>query len=291
MNFNVEVNNISLKYRKFEALKNISFKLGNGKIYGLLGRNGAGKTTLLSVLSSFRKASHGSIKISGEESYENAEIMKNIAFHYESNYKEDTTKVKTMLKYVKMYRPNYDEKYAQHLVELFKIPLNKPVNKLSKGMQSALEVTMGLASRSPITIFDETYLGMDAPTRVKFYEELLRDQSNHPRIFILSTHLVSEMDYLFDEILILHNGRLLLHEAYETLTSKVINITGQTNVVDEFVKGKKTLNEQLLGNTKSVMLFEERTDELNKNAINKGLIINSISLQDLFIHMTEEVEI
>jgi ABC-2 type transport system ATP-binding protein len=290
MNFNVEVNNLSLKYKKFEALKNISFKLENGKVYGLLGRNGAGKTSLLSVLSSFRKATEGNIKISGEEPYENAEIMKNIAFHYETNYKEDTTKVKTMLKFVKMFRPNYDEKYAQYLVELFKLPLNKPVNKLSKGMQSSLEVTMGLASRSPITIFDETYLGMDAPTRVKFYEELLRDQSNHPRIFILSTHLVSEMDYLFDEILILHNGQLMLHEEYETLTSKGINITGQSDVVDAFIKGKKVLNIQQLGNTKTVMLFEERTDIFDIDAISKGLIINPVSLQDLFIHMTEEVE-
>lgn len=286
----VEVNNLSLKYKKFEALKNISFNLDNGKIYGLLGRNGAGKTSLLSILSSFRKVSEGNIKILGEEPYENAEIMKNIAFHYEANYKEDTTKVKTMLKYVKMYRPNYDEKYAQHLVELFKLPLNKPVNKLSKGMQSALEVTMGLASRSPITIFDETYLGMDAPTRVKFYEELLRDQSNHPRIFILSTHLVSEMDYLFDEILMLHNGRLLLHEEYETLTSKGINITGQTAVIDSFIKGKKILNEQQLGNTKTVMLFEERTEAFDREAISKGIMVNPVSLQDLFIHMTEEVE-
>lgn len=290
MNFNVEVNDLSLKYRKFEALKNISFKLENGKIYGLLGRNGAGKTSLLSILSSFRKASQGNIKISGEEIYENAEIMKYITFHYEANYKDDNTKVKTMLKHVKMYRPNYDEKYAQYLVELFKLPLNKPINKLSKGMQSALEVTMGLASRSPITIFDETYLGMDAPTRVKFYEELLRDQSNHPRIFILSTHLVSEMDYLFDEILMLHNGKLLLHEEYETLTSKGINITGQSDVVDEFIKGKKVLNIQQLGNTKTALLFEERTDAFDKDAIQKDLIINPVSLQDLFIHMTKEVK-
>lgn len=81
------------------------------------------------------------------------------------------------------------------------------MSELSKGMRSALQVVLGLASRAPITIFDEVYTGMDAPTRKKFYNEVLNEQAEHPRMFILSTHLVSEMDYLFDEIVMIHQGK------------------------------------------------------------------------------------
>ncbi len=290
MAYNVEVNNLSLKYKKFEALKNVSFNLEDKKIYGLLGRNGAGKTSLLSILASFREASGGTVKIAGECPFENPNIMQSVSFHFETNYQEETEKVKNMLKIVSEYRPNYDVEYAEYLINLFNLPLNKSVNKLSKGMQSALEVTMGLASRSPITIFDESYLGMDAPTRMIFYNELLKEQEKYPRIFILSTHLVSEMDYLFEEVLILHKGRLLLQEDYESLISRGISVIGYSEDVDEFTRSRKILNSQQLGKTKSVMIYEDRTEEIEHKAHDMGLEIGPISLQDLFIHLTEGEE-
>lgn len=290
MTYNIEANNLSLKYKSFEAIKNVTFKLDDQKIYGLLGRNGAGKTSLLSLLASYRQKSGGSIKIAGKDPFENTDIMQNVSFHFETNYQDEYETVKNMLAIVQHYRPNYDTEYAKYLVNLFNLPLNKSVSKLSKGMQSALEVTMGLASRSPVTIFDESYLGMDAPTRVKFYEELLREQEVNPRIFILSTHLVSEMDYLFDEVLILNKGKLLLQENYETLTSRGVSVTGSKDKVDEFTQNKKILSSQQLGSTKSVMIYEERTEELERQAEKLGLEIGPISLQDLFIHLTEGEE-
>ncbi|HHX94825.1 MAG TPA: ABC transporter ATP-binding protein [Clostridia bacterium] len=290
MSYNVDVNNLSLKFKNFEALRNVSFSLKGEKIYGLLGRNGAGKTTLLSVLASYRQQSGGTVKIAGQEPFENPEVMQNVSFHFETNYQEETGTVKKMLAIVEKYRPNYDAGYAEYLIDLFNLPINRAVNKLSRGMQSVFEVVMGLASRSPITIFDETYLGMDAPTRMKFYDELLKEQEKNPRKFILSTHLVSEMDYLLDEVLILHEGKLLLHEDYETLTSRGIAVTGNSENVKAFTQGKKILHSQQLGNTTSVMVFEERTADLERKAKEMGLEIGPISLQELFIHLTEESE-
>lgn len=287
MSYNIEANNLSLKYKKFEALKNVTFKLDGEKIYGLLGRNGAGKTSLLTLLSAFRKPTSGTLNVSGEDPFENADIIQNISFHYEKNYTEETATVKKMLKDVRNYRENFDSEYALRLVEIFELPLDKPVNKLSKGKQSAFEVTMGLAARCPITIFDESYLSMDAPTRVKFYNEVLVEQSKEPRIFILSTHLVSEMDYLFDEVLILHEGKLLVHDEYETLVSKGTTVTGPAEKVDEFVKGMKVLNQQRLGSTKAVMIYIENNRDLAAKAKSTGLEVGPISLQDLFIYITE----
>ena len=83
MSFNIEANNLSLNYKKFEALKDISFTLKEKKIYGLLGRNGAGKTSLLTLLSAFRRPTSGRLTIGGEDNFENAKIMGNISFHYE----------------------------------------------------------------------------------------------------------------------------------------------------------------------------------------------------------------
>lgn len=286
--YTIEANNLSLKYKKFEALKNISFTLKDEKIYGLLGRNGAGKTSLLTLLSAFRKPSSGKLTICGEDNYENAKIMKSISFHYEKNYSEETSTVRKMLKDVESYRENYDKEYALRLAEMFELPIDKPVSKLSKGKQSAFEVTMGLASRCPVTIFDESYLSMDAPTRVQFYNEVLESQSREPRIFILSTHLVSEMDYLFDEVLILHEGKLLVHEEYEALISRGMTVTGTAEKTDEFARGVKVLNQQKLGNTKAVAVYDENIQKLEAKAKSLGLEVGPISLQDLFIYITEK---
>lgn len=288
MTLEVEVNDVSLKYRRVEALKHVSFQLEGGKIYGLLGRNGAGKTSLLSLLASFREPTEGSIRIGGENPFENTRVMQNVSFIYQMDYSDETEKVNSMLKFVERYRPHFDRDYALHLAKRFNLPLDKAVNKLSKGMQSAFNATIGLASRAPLTIFDEAYLGMDAPTRDIFYQELLEDQGRFPRTVIVSTHLVSEMDYLFDEILIIHRGSLLLHEAYETLVSRGASITGPADEVDHFVGSLKKLNEQRLGNTKSVTVYGELSEEQKKDAQQKGLEVGPVSLQDLFIYLTGE---
>lgn len=288
MKFNVEVKDVTLKYKNFAALKNISFTLEDEKIYGLIGRNGAGKTSLLSLLASLREATAGTITIAGEAPMENAGIMQNVAFVHQKDYKEETSKVKKMIQLAGRYAPHYDPEYAEYLIKRFKLPADKAVSKLSKGMQSVMDVIMGLSSRSPITIFDESYLGMDAPTRMVFYQELLEDQAKYPRIIILSTHLVSEMDYLFDEVLILHQGKLLLKEEYDTLVSRGVTVTGPAQEVDDFSREKKVISQQQLGGTKAVTIYDEDNEELQKDARLRGLEIGHISLQDLFIHLTEE---
>ena len=96
------------------------------------------------------------------------------------------------------------------------------------------------------------------------------------------------MDYLFDDVLIINNGELLLKESYEDLVSRGASITGEARVVDAFTRGMKKLNEQQLGNTKSIMVFEHLSDEQRQDAESQGLDVGPISLQDLFIHLTGE---
>jgi len=284
----VKAENVRLHYGKQEVLKDITFELNENKIYGLLGRNGAGKTSLLSIIASFREQSSGSITINGEIPFENAEIMQQVALMYNKDYKDESDNADSILKNYGRYRPNFDLEYAHYLIRQFKLDKKRPIKKFSKGMQSAFNVIMGLASRTPVTIFDEVYLGMDAPARDIFYKELLKDQENHPRIIILSTHLVSEMDYLFDEVILLHKGEMLLQEDYNSLVSRGASVTGNAETVDKFVREKKKLNEQQLGNTKSVMIYEELSNREYEAGIDQGLEIGPISLQDLFIHLTKE---
>lgn len=286
----IKAMNLQLSYGRDQVLHDINFEISDPKIYGLLGRNGAGKTSLLSILGSFREPTAGRLLVNDKEPFENAEIMQQITFMYNKDYAGETEPPSNMIKDINRYRPNFDLEYAEELLKKFKLKDKKALSKLSTGKQSAFNVVIGLASRSPITIFDEVYLGMDAPSRDLFYREILKDQEKHPRIIILSTHLVSEMDYLFDEVMIIDKGKLLLHESYDDLLSRGVSIVGNKDAIDEFALNKEVLNEEQLGDTKSITLYGTLNEDDRMTAKSLGLSIGPVSLHDLFVQLTKEDE-
>ncbi|MGN7311934.1 ATP-binding cassette domain-containing protein [Alkalicoccobacillus gibsonii] len=284
----IKANQLSLTIGSKPILKELSFELSGNKIIGLLGRNSAGKTSLLSLLASYRQSSTGTLELNNKDIFDNAIAMEQISFIKEESFEYEYDKAEKWLKDRKDFRPNFDENYANHLIKRFKIPMNQKVYNLSRGMKSALNVTLGLASRCPITIFDEAYLGMDAPAREIFYEEVLKDYMEYPRMIILSTHLISEMDALFEEVLIIKEGALLLHKKTEEFLTEGLSITGPSEQVDAWTNGQMILKEQTLGHTKSTMVYGPITAEKRKAASEASLEFGPVSLQDLFIHLTEE---
>lgn len=287
---NIKAVNLNFSYGNEAVLRDMNFEINEPKIYGLLGRNGAGKTTLLSLLGSFREPTSGQLLINGEVPFENAEVMQQVTFMYHKDFTGETESPARMLRNINRYRPNFDLDYGMALLKKFKLEGKKALSKLSTGKQSAFNVVVGLASRSPITIFDEVYLGMDAPARDLFYKELLQDQQLHPRIVILSTHLVSEMDYLFDEVIMISEGTILVHEAYDELLTRGVTVIGSKQAVDTFAEGKEVLHEERLGDTRSVTIYEQLSEAEKRYAVELGLTIEPLSLHHLFIQLTKEEE-
>lgn len=285
----IKLENVSLKYGKTLALDNISLELPEQAICGILGRNGAGKTSLLSLLCGYRLPTAGSVTVFSENPYENKNILPKIAFicDDQSEVKNDF-KVKDLLKIASELRPNWDSAYAEKLIELFEIPVRKTMGSLSHGMRSAVNVIIGLAGQTPITIYDEAYLGMDAAARKLFISELLSDYMQRPKLILFSTHFVSEMEGLFSEAIIIKNGQIIAHEDCDSIKSKGIAVTGRLEAVDSFAKGRQILSERTLGKEKEIILFGELCENDCLAAKNAGIELSSPSLQDLFIYMTEK---
>ncbi len=279
---------MTVRFGDVAAVDDVSFRLEGGKLYGLLGRNGAGKTSLLSVLAAYRRPSSGSAKVGGEDPFENPRIMPQVCLVRENLDVYETDNVKYAFKLARTWRPHWDAELADQLAEQFKLPLKRSVGKLSRGMKSALGVTIGLASRSPLTMFDEAYLGMDAPSRYAFYDALLADYMAHPRTIIMSTHLIDEVSSLFEEVLILDQGRLAVHDDAEALRSRGAAIIGPAAAVNRIIAGLTVLRSEQLGGTKSVTVYGPLPDGLEQRARSEGLEIGPVALQDLFIHLTSD---
>ena len=288
MSLETTLNNVTLTYNGSAALKEISTRLSPGTIYGLLGRNGAGKTSLLSLLASFRLPTSGSIQMDEQDPFENPDIMPQVCFIYAADYSSETETPADYFDFTQRYRTDFDRACAEELAGRFRLPLDKPLSKLSRGMQSAFNAVLGLACRCPLTLFDEVDLGMDAHARELFCQEVLHQQERHPRTIVISTHLVSEMNYLFDHVLILHRGGLLADESTDSLLARGASVTGPEQTVDEFTRNHRILHTRRLGATRSDMVWGTLGDDGHRKAERLGLEIGPVSLQELFIHLTRE---
>lgn len=150
MKTNLDIINVSLDCKDFKTLNNVSLTIEDEKIVGLIGRNGAGKTSLLSLIASFRMPTNGTINIDEVEAFENEEKMEDVIFVYPTDYAEDNDTVSDKLDIVRQFKPHYDGEYAHELLKKFNLPKDKRINELSKGMQSALHVTIGLSDRKSV---------------------------------------------------------------------------------------------------------------------------------------------
>jgi len=183
----------------------------------------------------------------------------------------------------KSFFPYWDEEYAHSLVEDFNLPLKKKNRGLSRGMHSALGIVIGLASRAPLTIFDEPYLGLDAVSRELFYNRLMEDYTEHPRTVILSTHLIDEVSNLLEHILVIDKGQLIIDEDAENLRGKAYTVTGQTSKVEAFIIGKEVIHREPFGGLLSATVINNENSFVHI----PGLEISPVSLQQLIVHLTK----
>src|SRR5690606_6512448 len=175
----------------------------------------SGKTTAMSILTAQNFPTSGSVRVFGEDPYENARVLSRVCFVRESQKYPDEANAKIALRTARMFFPNWDQDLADELVDEFQLPMKPVIKKLSRGQLSAVGVIIGLASRAEITFFDEPYLGLDAVARQIFYDRLLADYAEHPRTIILSSHLIDEIANLIERVIVIDRGRILMDQSTE----------------------------------------------------------------------------
>ena len=315
----LELRHVNHHYGKKQILFDMNLKLPSGRIYGLLGRNGAGKTTLINLISAqiFQSVpargerAPGEALIFGHKAHEHVDTLKKLCVVREKSNMPDSLRVCEALATAASLYPNWDAEYARHLVERFALDTKKRYRSLSRGMESALGLVIGL------TIFDEPSLGLDAAAREYFYEELIRDFEVHPRTVIISTHMIDEVASLFEDVVIVDKGRVKLHMPLDELLSSAVTVAGPRAEVERQTEGMTVLHEEVLGSDLAARALisedDEQTplspDEFNAQrarAVSKatgmcmrsvwlpeghefesGVELYPVPLQKLFVYLTE----
>ncbi len=278
--------NVSKRFGSTVALEGVSFSVQENTICGLLGRNGAGKTTMMQILTGQNVATSGSVSVLGAPPYENDAVLRAVCFVKESQSYPDAFMVRHALSAASLLFPNWDETFAQSLVDDFRLPHNRKVGKLSRGMVSALGVVIGLASRAPITFFDEPYLGLDAVARQMFYDRLLADYSQHPRTVVLSTHLIDEVANLIEHVLLLDHGRLVVDDAAERLRGQMVTVSGPAAAVEAFARPRTVVHQVRMGPVARATLGGSVDAGDRAAAAELGLEVEPVTLQQLVVRLT-----
>ena len=285
----VRVTNLTRRFGDLAAVDDVSFELQQDRIYGLLGRNGAGKTTLMHLLTGQDFPTAGTLEVFGHAPAENAGVLQQVCFIKESQRYPDDFQVKHVLRSAPWFFDGWDADFAEQLIDDFRLPVNRRIKKLSRGQLSSVGVIVGLASRAPLTFFDEPYLGLDAVARQIFYDRLLADYAEHPRTVVLSTHLIDEVANLLEHVLVIDNGRLILDEDADELRETASTLVGPREKVDAFIGTREVLHRDAIGGLASVTIAGLDADE-RKAAGAAGLELAPVSLQQLVVHLTNSSE-
>lgn len=283
----VVCSNVCKAYGKKQVLSDINLTLEKGKIYGLIGRNGAGKTTLLSLMSAQNPLTSGNVTWNGDKVWENQNALDHICFSRELSPamgmgNAANLKVKEYLRAASYYYPNWDKDMEKELVEKFELNVKQKIAKLSKGMLSMVTIVVALASKADFTFLDEPVAGLDVIMREYFYRKLLQEYTETGRTFVISTHIIEEAADIFEEVIIIKNGELLLKENTQELLGRAYQISGHESVVEEAVKGYEIHHPENRGRSKNVTILLKEGQELPKGY---DVTIQPLTLQNLFVSL------
>lgn len=196
-------------------------------------------------------------------------------------------RVGTQLCQAARFYPQFDAAYAQQLCRLFELDTRKQYRALSRGYESMLRIVIGLASRAELTIFDEPVLGLDAAVRDVFYKELIDDFTAHPRTFLLSTHLIEESADLFEETILIKQGRLIAQTSVDDLRAKACYVTGRAGQVEAAVAGLRVLHTENMAGMRICAVFGRLDGETRRRWEADGLELSPVPIQKLFVYLTD----
>ncbi len=276
-------------YGNKDVLHGVDLELESDKIYGLIGRNGAGKTTLLSILTSQNPASAGTVTFDGQPVWENPEVLRYLCFSRELNpmsgNNANTMKVKEYLKIASIYFPYWDKEMAAELVKEFGLDVKKRISKLSKGMLSMVTIIVALASKAQFTFLDEPVAGLDVVARERFYQILVDEFTETGRTFVVSTHIIEEAADVFEEVIIVDKGNIVLKENTQDLLDRCFHVSGHADEVDKAVAGLETHHEEHLGRSKGVTVVLEPGQVMTDCY---DISVQKLSLQKVFVALCGE---
>ena len=273
----IELLNVTKKYTTTTAIDDLSLLIPQHGIYCLLGRNGAGKTTLMKLIAGHISATRGLIAVDGK-AVSTSQMPESVSF-IESGAVQFNMKVSALIDVAAELQDDFDRDFAREMVKRFKLDPGRKFKQLSFGMKTMLTTIITLSNNAGVILLDEPTLGFDAIMRDQFNTLLLESYSAHPRILIVSTHLIDEIAKVVERFIIIESGRLLLEAGIDEIDERAYTLSGPVSAVEPLLPGRNCIDKTVMGNVMAAHIYDDRI------APPEGVAIDRMNLQDFFIHL------
>lgn len=273
----IELTDVTKQYRNVSVLKNVTLNIDMPGIYCLLGRNGAGKTTLLKSIAGYQNITKGQIQVDGKAI--TTSTLDTGVSYIENFAKHFNLPVRKLLRIASEVNPNYDFEFASEMMERFELDGKKKFHHLSLGMKTMVSTIICLASNKSVILLDEPVLGFDAIMRVEFYEMLTESFQKHPRIIIVSTHIIEEIAKTIQKLIIIDKGCIRFFDTLQAVETKAFSVSGLKKDVDTATENLNVIGQDAAHGLVTSYLFDSPPAEA------ASLEIRPLSLQDFFIQM------
>ena len=213
----LEIKKLNKSFENREILKDINLSIKRGKIIGLLGKNGVGKTTLIKLINDLLTPTSGEILIKGKEI--GVETKKVISYLPERTYLNKQMKVSEVISYFEDFYDNFDSEKAKKLLKDLDLDINQKLAKMSKGMQEKVQLVLVMSRNADLYVLDEPLGGVDPATRDYILDTILSNFNENASV-IISTHLISDIEKILDEVIFIDKGQIVLQSDADKLRNK-----------------------------------------------------------------------
>lgn len=210
----IEINDLTKSFGGLNALDGVSLSLEKGQIVGLLGPNGSGKTTLIKILNGLLTPTSGSVLINGMEP--GVETKKIVAYLPDRNALPDYMDSEQLMDLYQDFFEDFDRAKAEAMLDDLGIDRKQTMKKMSKGTKEKLQLCLVMARQAEVYLLDEPIGGVDPATRDYILRTIISNY-NEDAVVVISTHLISDIESVLDDVVFIMNGRIVLHRAADEI--------------------------------------------------------------------------
>ena len=282
----IEVKALIKNFDGFRALDGLDLTVPKGAVYGLVGPNGAGKSTLIRHAVGIYRQDSGELLVDGEPVYENPKIKARIAYIPDEVAYFTQSTIKDMMRFYKSIYPGFDQERFEKLGQDFRLSLNRPLRKMSKGMQKQAAFWLALSCRPEYIVLDEPVDGLDPVMRRQVWSLLLGDVAERGSTVLVSSHNLRELEDVCDHVGIMNRGKMLLERSLSQLQDNMVKVQLALADGGKLPEGLDILHLSVTGRLQQLILRGDAEEVTNKLSTVQPLFMDvlPLSLEEIFIY-------
>ncbi len=288
----VEIEKLTKRFGDRRAVDELSLSVPTGTTYGLIGPNGAGKSTTLKSLMGLTRFDEGSIRVFGHDvqkvyaSSESYNLRQGIGYVPEIHNMYRWMKISEIVRFVRSFYRNWNEKLADELLDFFKLEPNKKIKELSKGMHAKLSLMLAVSHEPDLLVLDEPTSGLDPLVREEFLHGILRTLSRKESTVIFSSHSINDVERMADVVGLLKNGKLVVNQTISKILAKTKRVRAVLKDNSEPHWYPNSVVWQRVNQREWEMTVDDFSEEVlqqinQRNPVN-NIEVRDLSLEDIF---------